>query len=116
MSRMFVLSAWALTALVVFLTLGPVADRPQFGHPQLERFAAFFLLAGAWSLALPGRRLWAALGLTLAAVLLEWGQAFVPHRDPGLIDAISKMAGAIFGTLSVSAIQAFGSRPAPSRG
>jgi VanZ family protein len=105
----------ALTGLVVFVTLGPVADRPQFGHPQLERFLAFFLLAGAWTLAMPGRRLLAAIALALGAALLEWTQAFVPHRDPGLIDAMAKMAGAICGVFVVGTIQAVSLRLAQRR-
>ena len=52
--------AWLLAGAIVFWTLGPVADRPQSGHPQAERFAAFFVLAVCWALAYP-RRPWVVL-------------------------------------------------------
>jgi VanZ family protein len=83
--------------------LGPVSDRPQFGHPQGERFAAFFALGLCWAAAYPGR-LWRVLGgLALAAVVLEAAQAFVPGRDPGVPDALAKVIGAAAAVALVAA-------------
>jgi VanZ family protein len=115
MRKQLVAISLVLTGLIVFVTLGPVADRPQFGHPQLERFLAFFLLAGAWTLAVPGRRFMTAIALALGAALLELSQALVPHRDPGLIDAIVKMTGATFGVLMIGAMQAVSLKPTDPR-
>ena len=76
-------------------TLGPVSERPQLGHPQDERFAAFFALGVCWAAAYPAR-LWRVLGgLVLAAILLEAAQALVPGRDPGVPDALAKVMGAM---------------------
>jgi hypothetical protein len=115
MRKLFIFASLALTVVILLVTLGPVADRPQFGHPQLERFSAFFLLAVAWSLALPGRRWGTAVGLAVAAALLELSQGLVPHRDPGAIDALAKMAGAILGVAAVGAIEAVNLRAARLR-
>jgi VanZ family protein len=94
MKRVALLAAWILAVIVVVFTLGPVSDRPQFGHPQGERFSAFFALGLCWAAAYP-RRPWRVLGgLVVAAILLEAAQALVPHRDPGVPDAVAKIVGA----------------------
>jgi VanZ family protein len=94
MKRIALLAAWTLAVIVVAFTLGPVSDRPQFGHPQGERFGAFFALGLCWAAAYP-RRPWRVLaGLAVAAVLLEGAQALVPGRDPGVPDALAKIIGA----------------------
>lgn len=99
MKRIIVIIAWIITALVVVFTVGPVSYRPQFGHPQIERFLAFFALGLAWAAARPARlwRIW--LGLVLAAILLESAQVLVSGRDPRIHDALAKIAGA---TLAVA--------------
>lgn len=94
--RMLMVLAWGLLLLIVFWTLGPIADRPRLGPPQLERFGAYFLLGGAFSVAYARPRL-VASALVLVAVGLEFGQLFVPHRDAGIPDAVAKATGAIVG-------------------
>jgi VanZ family protein len=102
MKRLALLAAWTLAAMVVVFTLGPVSDRPQFGHPQGERFGAFFALGLCWALAYP-RRPWRVLaGLAIAAVLLEGAQALIPGRDPRLPDALAKIIGAAGGVALVA--------------
>jgi VanZ family protein len=94
MKRIALLAAWMLAAMVVVFTLGPVSDRPQFGHPQGERFGAFFALGLCWAAAYP-RRPWRVLaGLAIAAALLEGAQGLIPGRDPRLPDAVAKIIGA----------------------
>lgn len=106
------LAAWVLAACVVLFTLGPASDRPQFGHPQLERFAAFLALGLCWGAAYPrwlGRVL---LGLTVAAIGLESAQAFAPGRDPGLPDALAKIGGAMAGVAVIAGLRRLGRRRA----
>jgi VanZ family protein len=94
MKRVALLAAWILAVMVVVFTLGPVSDRPQFGHPQGERFGAFFALGLCWAAAYPRRPLRVVVGLVLAAILLEAAQGLVPGRDPRLADAVAKIVGA----------------------
>jgi hypothetical protein len=85
--------------VVVLLTLGPVGLRPQFGHPEVERFSAYVVVAAAWVVAYPRHWRWVALGLVAAAIGLEVGQLFIPGRDGGLADAGAKVAGVFAGLL-----------------
>jgi VanZ family protein len=96
-------AAWLLAAVILLWTWGPVRLRPQFGHPQLERFSAFFALGLAMALVYPERRRWVAAGVVVAAVLLEVGQMLFPGRDAGLRDVLAKMAGGVLGVLLASA-------------
>jgi VanZ family protein len=110
--RLALIAGWALAVLVVFLTLGPVSDRPQLGHPQFERFAAYLALGLCWGAAYPARLWRVLLVLTAAAVLLEMAQALAPGRDPGVIDAIVEVAGAVVGVGLVAAGRRAISKPA----
>jgi VanZ family protein len=94
--------AWLVGAAVIVVTLGPVSIRPQFGHPQIERFAGFFILAISWGWAYAKRLRWVFAGVALSAVLLEVAQLLVPGRDAGIPDAVAKIAGAACGVISVS--------------
>lgn len=89
--------AWLLLAAVVFVTLGPVSDRPQFGHPDLERFAAYAATAVVFSFGY--RRAWPALaiGLVGMAAGLEAAQWVVRNRDPHVSDLLFKCAGVLAG-------------------
>ena len=93
--------AWLFAATIIVVTLGPVSVRPQFGHPQFERFAGFFILASSWSWPHAKRLSWVFAGTVAAAVLLEAGQLLVPGRDAGVQDALAKIAGAACGVLTV---------------
>ena len=97
--------AWTLLALVVIMTLGPVGLRPQFGHPQLERYLAYVALGAAFSIAYPRRRFWVALAVICGAFGLEAGQMLVPGRDARVPDAIAKAFGAASGVLFVIGVQ-----------
>jgi len=93
--------AWGLAAAVVVMTLGPVGLRPQFGHPSIERFAAYLAVGAAFSMAYPRRRVWVAVAVVCAA----FGQLFVPGRDARVPDALAKAFGAVCGVLYVIAAQ-----------
>ena len=51
--------AWLLAAGAVLATLGPLDWRPSFGHPDLERFGAYAVLAVVFGLAYSNHRRWA---------------------------------------------------------
>jgi hypothetical protein len=112
MKRIFLFTAWVLAAVVVFLTLGPVSDRPQLGHPQFERFAAFCVLGLCWAAAYANQPARVLAGLTLAAIVLEAAQALIPGRDPGLPDALAKVVGAAAGVVMIVAANRLRSRSA----
>jgi peptidoglycan/LPS O-acetylase OafA/YrhL len=103
MKRAVVFVAWVLAVLVVAFTLGPLSDRPQFGHPQIERFLAFLALGLCWAAAYPARPWRVLIGLVAAVILLEAAQGVVPGRDPAVPDALAKIAGATTATALLAA-------------
>ena len=107
MQRSFVFAAWVLAALIVFVTLGPVSDRPQFGHPQDERFLAFLVLGLCWGATYPSRLWRVFIGVAAAAVLLEAAQGLAPGRDPRVVDAFAKIAGAAVGVAMIAIARSF---------
>ncbi len=86
-------------ALIVFSTLSPLHLRPRTGHPDLERFAAFFLAGGCFAWADPPR--WRGMLIAVVAIAagLEAAQLFVPGRDAHVHDAVIKAAGGVAGVL-----------------
>lgn len=86
-----------LLAALVFVTLGPVSDRPQFGHPDLERFAAFAATAVVFSFGYP--RAWPslAIGLVGTAACLEAAQWVAPNRYAHVSDFLFKCGGVLVG-------------------
>ena len=103
--RLARLAAWSLALAIVVMTLGPVGLRPQLGHPSMERFAAYLLLGGAFSIAYPRHRAWVALAVVAGALGLEVGQLVVPGRDARVPDAMVKAVGAVCGVLFVIGAQ-----------
>jgi len=97
-------AAWVLLGLIAFWTLGPLEYRPVLGPAQLERFSAYFVLGGLFTLAYKRPWLTAAI-LALVAALLEAGQLFVPGRDAGVPDAIAKALGAVVGVAAANLFQ-----------
>jgi VanZ family protein len=90
------------TAIIVF-TLGPIADRPQTGYPQLERFAAFLVLGAALAIGFPRQRYQMAAWVVVGAVGLEFAQLLVPGRDAGVPDAFAKALGGVVGVTTATA-------------
>jgi hypothetical protein len=100
---LFLLAALAVTAAVIVMTLGPPNDRPQLGHPDLERFCAYVVVAATWTLSFP-RRPWMVLGVIAVAVLgLEAAQGLSPGRDPRLTDTFAKVLGDAAGVAAILA-------------
>jgi len=96
--------ACLLLAFVIFVTLSPIQLRPRTGHPNLERFAAFMMVSGAYTLALPRRAGVIAVCMVAAAFALEAAQALSPTRDPALRDALIKAFGALIGVAAARLI------------
>lgn len=104
---------WVFFALVVFWTWGPLKFRPSFGHPDLERFGAFFVLAALVALTYRWPKWRIGLAICAAAAILEFGQEFVPGRDARMSDAIAKIAGAFVAVVLIAVFQALARRADP---
>jgi glycopeptide antibiotics resistance protein len=111
-SRLLRLLAWALLLGIVFVTLSPIGLRPETGaSPRLERFAAFFILSAAFTLAYPHRLVRVLLLVAAAAIGLELLQLIVPTRDARLSDMLVKLLGGGVGaTVGVALIRLFPKR------
>lgn len=106
MRSLSTLIGWSTLLFIAFATLAPIGDRPHIGamSADMERFAAFLLLAGALAFAYP-RRPWVVLIAVVALVIgLEVGQTFEPSRHGQPHDAVVKLLGALAGmTLAIIA-------------
>lgn len=90
--------AWTLLALVIIITVVPVEYRPVTMLPlKVERGLGFAVLAAAFVLAYPRHFLVVIGGLSVAAFAIELLQYLIPSRDPRLLDALVKAAGAVLG-------------------
>ncbi len=96
----FLVLGWLLVLAILLWTLGPVRVRPQLGHPQAERFLAYFAVSLAFALGSPQRWKRTALLVAFMAVLLEVLQIFIPGRDGRVADALVKILGAACGALA----------------
>jgi VanZ family protein len=108
--------AWALLAYIVFVTLSPIALRPQTGHVFAERFLAYAALGSAFSLAYPKRSLWVVLAVALAAILPEAAQTLIPGRHARLLDGAEKLAGGMTAIAIANASQTLARRARRERG
>lgn len=87
--------------VIVFATLSPLDMRPESGEPaNVERFAAFAALSGAFVLARPRRWLLILLLAVFVAAILEVAQNMLPDRHGRFVDFCVKAAGAGGGLLA----------------
>ena len=107
---------WLALASVAFVTLSPIADRPEtpFG-PDAERFAAFALVSALLMIGYPEHRLRWFWGLIAVAGLLEAGQNLVADRHGRLLDFDVKACGVLVGALAALAAERLTRRPGASR-
>jgi hypothetical protein len=91
---------WLTLAYVAFVTLSPIALRPEtdFG-PNRERFAAFAMASFLLMLGYPRHRFAWLIGLLAVAGLLEASQGLVPGRHGRWHDFEVKAGGAVAGAL-----------------
>jgi hypothetical protein len=91
-------TAWLLVAAVAVFTLAPIEFRPATTAPaDLERFAAFAVIGGAFCLGYPTHRVGIILLVIGIAGLLELAQNIVPGRHGHPQDGIVKVSGALLG-------------------
>ena len=106
MTGLLRIAAVLLFGAIAFVTEGPLHDRPQTGYPpQMERFAAFFLLGVLSALGFPKRRLFVAVLIVAGSIALELGQLVAPGRDAGLPDVVAKAVGGVAGVMLISALE-----------
>ena len=97
MVRFFRAAGWLALALVAFVTLAPISDRPTIAPAHFEHFAAFFVLGLVFVLAYPNRMMLATLIVIGSAIILEALQLLTPDRHGQLTDALVKVAGGLCG-------------------
>ncbi len=97
--RIAIAVGWSAALIITFATLAPIGSRPHLpdAGPDIERFFAFLLLAGALATAYPRHR-GIVLLLTIGLVIgLESAQLLEPTRHGRPHDAVIKGLGAITG-------------------
>lgn len=93
--------AWGLLAALVFVTLGPIALRPESGLPvQLERALALAIIGFAFALAYPRHIILVAVIVLGATVLLEAMQLVAPSRHGRLVDLSVKLVSGVAGIIA----------------
>jgi hypothetical protein len=91
-------AAWGLLGLVMVMTVGPVTLRPAtWLGPDIERFAAFFVLGVIFSLIYPKRLVFVCTLIIFSCGLSEYAQQFMPNRHADLDNFLIKVVGAAGG-------------------
>lgn len=117
MSKLARILGWLLFAVLVFVTVCPITDRP---HPEgmpvsLERIGAFALLGFVFAVGYPRHR-WQVLAFTIAAAgLLEASQMLDPSRHARVTDFAVKAVGCTLGVVSAFALSCLRHLPAWAR-
>ncbi|WP_225112389.1 VanZ family protein [Bradyrhizobium sp. NBAIM32] len=97
MVKFLLAAGWLALALVIFVTLAPIHDRPMIAPPNVERFAAFFILGLVLVLAYSNRIILITLIVVASAVILEALQLLTLDRHGDLMDVLVKVAGGVCG-------------------
>ena len=95
--KLAIITGWMAVIAIVFSTLSPIGLRPRTGHPDAERFLAFFLAGACLAIGYPRCRRWVSLGIVVGGALLEAGQFLVAGRDAHVHDAAVKVVGGVVG-------------------
>jgi VanZ family protein len=100
------LLAWALAAIIAFLSLVPPGLRPETGAPHnLEHFAIFALTGLAFGLGYDRRHLRIAFFLVAFSAAIEIGQLIAPGRHARLsdflVDALAMSLGVLAADLMI---------------
>ena len=91
--------AWLCLACVVYFTLGPIEFRPELihGEADVDRFAAYVVLAVFFAWAYPGRLVLVIFTIAALAVSLEGLQLLTADRHGHVRDLLFKLCGAAVG-------------------
>ena len=107
----FRLAFWAMLGLLAFVTLSPIAMRPEVGPANVERTLAYAAFGTLAALAYPRHR-YAILAVVVAAAgLLEAGQNLSETRHGRIDDFLVKAASGAAGWLVACALAALALRP-----
>jgi len=91
--RPILIMAWLALAIVAYVTLSPIKQRPVVLSPELDRFVAFAPTGLAFFLGYP-RRIWRVVTPVLgSAFALETLQLLTPDRHGRRLDALVEAAG-----------------------
>jgi uncharacterized membrane protein len=97
-------SAWVLFALIIFVTICPIQDRPVWGPARLEHLAAFAALCALFCAAYPRQTMLVLLLLVAAGGGLELAQYLTPDRHARLSDFCEKAFGGMTGIITTHLI------------
>ena len=98
MTRFLRITAWLLLIFILFVTVAPIEFRPTTGFsPNIERFAAFTVLAFVFVSAYPDRPFLVMTLIWIAAGSFEMLQFASFGRHAELHDVAYKCAGAAAG-------------------
>jgi hypothetical protein len=99
LNRVLRICAWLCLAYIVFVTLGPIEFRPEIirGEPNVDRFAAYLVLATLFVWAYPRHFIATACIIAVLTISLEALQHFAPGRHGRLDDLQFKLLGTVIG-------------------
>ena len=112
-NRFVRICAWLCLACIAFFTLGPIEFRPELihGEANVDRFAAYLVLAILFAWAYPGRLPVVIFTIAALSVSLEGLQLLTADRHGHVRDLLFKLFGAAVGlqigvlTLKVYAVR-----------
>ena len=94
---------WLLIVVVIALSLGPAAVRPETGVPRaVEHFSIFAAIGIAFSLGYGRRPIALMAALVGFAGAIELAQKLIPDRHARLTDFVIDAAAACIGTVLAS--------------
>lgn len=99
--RIAIAIGWSSALVITFATLAPIGSRPHLPDvgPDIERFLAFLVLAGALATAYPRHRIMVLVLTVGLAIGLESAQLMQPSRHGRPHDAVIKCLGALAGVV-----------------
>src|SRR3974390_1515291 len=99
LNRVVRICAGLCLAYIVFVTLGPVEFRPELirGEPNVDRFAAYLVVATLFVWAYPRYIIATACIVAVLAISLEALQLLAPGRHGRLEDLQFKLLGTAIG-------------------
>jgi VanZ family protein len=98
LQRVVQIAAWLVLAFLIYATVSPLADRPNFlASTTIQHLLAYAALTILFCEAHPQRVRLIFLLVIAGILLLETAQVFLPDRHARIRDIIEKTTGAIAG-------------------